>query len=147
MVSCYIQSSRQSLVHSLSIVLQDRSFSVQDFTRNVDLATKHRDNALMTHANPKHRYLPTEMLNRGLADTCISVRMARARTDHQLRGLLGNQLLQRNLVIAVDRDGSTFEGQVLIDVPGERIVVVNKNDIGRRLELFDLCRVVRGIVD
>lgn len=57
--------------------------------------------------------------------------MAWTWTNHQLSRFQFCQLFHGNSIIAVDSDSGTFEDQILVDVPRERIEVVNEDDIGR----------------
>ncbi len=68
----------------------------------------------------------------GSADSRISSDcwMARAGTDYKLRRLLCYQLVKRDLVVAENVNSCAFEDQVLVDIPGERVIVVDENEIG-----------------
>ena len=56
--------------------------------------------------------------------------MTRTRTDDELGGVLCDQLIESDFIVAVDGDSCAFEDEVLVDIPGERIVVVNENQVG-----------------
>ena len=92
---------------------------MKDFACDIHFATKGSDHTLLTHADTKDRDFSTEVLDCSIADSCIGLWVAGAGTDHQLGRLLRDQVFNGNLVIAVNGHGSTFEDQVLIDVPGE----------------------------
>ena len=44
--------------------------------------------------------------------------------------VFGDQLVDCDFIIAVDGNGCALKAQVLVDVPGKGIVVVNENEIG-----------------
>lgn len=75
--------------------------------------------------------------------------MARPRTNDELRRLLCDELLYGNLIIAEDMDSSAPKHEVLVDVPGEGVVVVDEDEVrgcgyrGRRVRL--LRRVIDNI--
>lgn len=56
--------------------------------------------------------------------------MAWTRTDDDLCRVEVDNLLQSDLVIPVDGATSAFEDEELVDVPGERVVIVDQDDIG-----------------
>lgn len=59
------------------------------------------------------------MLDSITADTRISGRVPGAGADDELCRVLGDQLVESNLVIAEDMDGGALENQVLVNVPSE----------------------------
>lgn len=65
----------------------------------------------------------------GIANTGILFGVARARTDDQLSGVLRDELVKSDFVIAKDSHGGAFESKILVDVPREGIVVVDQDDI------------------
>lgn len=64
------------------------------------------------------------------AHSRVGLGMPRSRADDDLCRLLGNQFLYRNLVISIDSNSGAGENEVLVNVPGERIVVVNEDEVG-----------------
>lgn len=114
-------------------MLQYGRLAVQDFPSHVDPAAKAGNDALLAHANPKHGNFTAKILDGRLADTRVSVWMARPGADNQLSRLLCDQFLQGDFVIAVDGDGRTLQDEVLVDIPGERVIVIDQNDIGGSL--------------
>lgn len=70
------------------------------------------------------------MLDGLIAYASVPFWVSRTWTDDKLSGILGDQLGERDFVIAIDGDGCAFEDEVLVDVPGERVVIVYQDDIG-----------------
>lgn len=68
-----------------------------------------------------------EVEDRFAADSSISIWMSRAGTYNQLCRIFFDQFVQTDFVVSKDGDCSTFQHQVLVDIPGEGIVVVNEN--------------------
>ena len=56
--------------------------------------------------------------------------MAWTRTDNQLCWLLRNELLECDLVVAVYCDCRAFEDEVLVDIPGEGVIIINHDQVG-----------------
>lgn len=73
--------------------------------------------------------------------------MTWARADDQLRWLLSSEFLHSYLVIAVNCNCCALEHQVLVNVPGERIVVINHNKVGSIFERRHGGVPVGGMVD
>lgn len=72
--------------------------------------------------------------------------MSRPGTNNQLRWVLCLELIQRDFVIAENADGGTLEGEILVDVPGEGVVVVDEDEVrGGGYQRGGL-RVMRGVV-
>lgn len=91
MISCNIQGGRKPSINSLRVVCQCRSLAMQDLASNINLATKHGDDALMPHTDPENRYLPTKMLDSISANTRISLGMSWTRAYNKLSRLLLDQ--------------------------------------------------------
>lgn len=67
--------------------------------------------------------------------------------DNQLRWLLQNELLQSYLVIAVHSDCGAFEDEVLVDVPGEGVIIVNHDKVGGIFERCDSGVLAGGMIN
>ncbi len=66
------------------------------------------------------------------ADTGVGSGVPRARAYNELCGILLDEFLDADLVISEDMNGGALEHEILVNVPGERIVVVNQNKIRSR---------------
>lgn len=73
--------------------------------------------------------------------------MAGARTDDQLRRILSSELLHSYLVIPVNRNCCALEHKVLVNVPGERVIVIDHNKVGSIFERRHGDMAVGGMVD
>ena len=58
--------------------------------------------------------------------------MTRSGTDDDLSRILLDQFLNSNLVVSDDLHGGAFKHKILINVPGEGIIVVDHDQSGRR---------------
>lgn len=56
--------------------------------------------------------------------------MAGAGANDQLGRFLRNELVERDLVVSEDGHLGALEHQVLVDVPGKRVIVVNEDKVG-----------------
>ena len=92
--------------------------------RSHDIATKNRADALLPKANTKYRQLTGEVLNNRHRYARLS-RGARARGDTNTRGRFLRYLSERNLVITAHFDFGAQLPEVLHDVPGKGVVVVD----------------------
>lgn len=73
--------------------------------------------------------------------------MAWSRTDNQLCWLLRYELLQSDLVVTVDCDCCAFKDEVLVDIPGERVIIVNHDKVGGILERCDSGVLAGGVIN
>lgn len=87
---------------------------------------------LQSHANSQDGDLASKVSDSIPADTAVSRGVTGTGADDELRWLLGNELVESNLVISENVHGGTLENQILIDVPGERVIVINHNQVRRR---------------
>ena len=71
----------------------------------------------------------------------------RARTDDQLCRLLVYELLERHLIIAVYCDGRPLEQEVLVDIPCERVVIVDEYEVVGSRQTGSSNRLVGRVVD
>lgn len=63
---------------------------------------------LQAHADSQDGNLACKVANRISTDTRVCLRVARARADNELGGILLDQLLNRDLVISEDMDRGSF---------------------------------------
>lgn len=87
---------------------------------------------LQAHANAQDRDLASKVPDDIPTDARVRGGVAGAGTDDDLGWVLFDQLFQGNLVIAEDMDRGALQNQVLVDIPGEGIIVVDQDEIGRR---------------
>jgi hypothetical protein len=104
-------------------------------------------NNLLSHAHAENRNLAAKVLDGLVANTGIPLWMSRARADYQLGRLLGDQVVECDFVIAVYGHGRALKDEVLVDIPGEGIVVVNENNVGSGRYWWRRVRISRRMVD
>ena len=55
--------------------------------------------------------------------------VARTGADDQLGRVLRNELVEGDLVIPEDMDGGPLKHQILVDVPGEGVIIVDEDQV------------------
>lgn len=83
----------------------------------------------LSHTDTEDRNLACKMANSISTNTGIRLWMARTRAHNKLRRLFGDEFIQRNLIIAVDLDVGTLENEVLVDIVGKRVIVVDEDEV------------------
>lgn len=73
--------------------------------------------------------------------------MAWARTDNQLRWLFRNKLLECYLVVAIDGDCGAFKDEILVDIPGEGVIIVNHDKVGGIFERRNSGVLAGGVIN
>lgn len=105
---------------------QGRCLAVQDFTGLADIPTidiqytlpmplvrmkwlyAFEMSDLLSHTDPEDGDFASKVTNCIPADARVRLRMSRTGTDNQLGGLLGNELVKGDLIVAEHRDGSSL---------------------------------------
>jgi hypothetical protein len=87
------------------------------------------------------------VLDGGIADAGILLWVSRAWADDQLCGVGRNQLLDGDFVVAEDGDVGAFEHEVLVDIPGEGVVVVDEDQVRGGRNRRRRGRVLGRVVD
>src|SRR5690349_2224198 len=125
-------------VDALLVVEDLRGLAVHDARRAHDAAAEHLTDALVTEADAEDRNLAGEPMDDIHRDAGF-VRRARTRRDRDRVGRLRGDRLERDGVVALDGDVGTQLAEILREVVGERVVVVDQE------ELHDPSRAVRAI--
>src|SRR2546428_3920453 len=120
----------QSVVDSASIVTDLRHLSMHGCRGADDLATEGCADALVTEAHTQDRDMACQLRHQRRRDAGL-VRGAGARRNHHRGGLHRSNLARCGLIVPEDADVARQLAQVLHEVVGERIVVVDNNDHGR----------------
>ena len=107
-----------------TVMVDGTGFAVHHPFRSYDIATKNRADTLLPKANTKYRQLTGKVLYDRHRYACFG-RGARARGDTNTRGRFLRYLSERNLVITADFDLSAQLPEVLHDVPGKGVIVVD----------------------
>lgn len=87
------------------------------------------DSYSQPHTDTKNWNLAGKVSNRVSADTRVGGGMARTRADNELSWVLFYQLFNGDLVISKNMNYGTLKNQVLINIPGKGVVVINENKI------------------
>jgi hypothetical protein len=128
------------------VMHQGRCLSMKVFACRADIATIYIKDALATkdccsaqahqgekwvdlqsHTDAENGNLASKVTNGISTDPGIGAGVSGPRADDDLSWFLGNELLDGYLVVSVDVNNSTLEDEVLVDIPGERVIVVNEN--------------------
>ena len=100
-----------------------------------DLSAENIDQALQTHANAQNGDFSHEVCDGSLRDTRVRLWVSRSRGDHQRLDLQIGEILWGDGVVSDNDDISTEEAQRLVEVPGERVEVVNHQHFDRASEM------------
>lgn len=73
--------------------------------------------------------------------------MAGSGTYDKLSGILGCDFFEGDLIIAIDGDIGALEHKVLVDIPGEGVVIVDEDEVGCCGKWFGGRRMERRMVD
>src|SRR5260370_30386101 len=88
-----------------------------------NISAKSRANGLMNKTYPKNRDLTSKVLNELDGDTGL-LRRARSGRDNNLLGLQALQLTHRNLIVAAHLNLFTHLPEILHQVAGEGVVII-----------------------
>src|SRR5215469_9487659 len=119
------------------VVLHLASLPMHEVARALHLASKRRANRLVTKTDSQDRRLPGHVTNQLNANASV-LRRARAGRDHDVVWLEMLDLRRRNLIVAAHLDLGPKLTEVLHEVVGERIVIVEYKDHGRADSLAEL---------
>src|SRR6266566_1771069 len=118
---------RQLPENSLAVVLDFAGLAVKKFRRPDDSPSERRPDRLMPQANPKNRKLRGETLDEFHGNACL-LRRAWARRNHDLLRLAAGNLFHGNLVVAMHLHLAAQLAEILRQVVGKRVVVVEQQD-------------------
>src|ERR1700758_3602912 len=112
-------------------MLPPARFAVHDVLRPNDLSSKSLANRLMSQANAQYGHFPGEVADQLDADPGVG-RRARARRNHD--ALRAERLYFRDadLVVAAHLDLRPQLAQILHQVVGKRVVIVENEDHGTK---------------
>lgn len=94
------------------------------------------DEALQTHANTQDGDLPGEVLDCLLRDSRVGLGVTGTRGDEQEVELQQWEVLFDDRIVSDDGDPRAEQAQLLVQIPGERVEVVDHEDIELALELL-----------
>src|SRR6266849_395701 len=113
--------------HSLAVVLNLAGLPVKKFGRADYFPAKRRTDRLVSQANTQNRKLPAQFLDKLHGNPCL-LRRARPGRDHDAFRLSLHNLLDGNLVVAMHLNLATQLAQILRQVVGKRVVVVQQQN-------------------
>ena len=87
---------------------------------------------VQAHTDAKDGNFACEVTDGITADARVGRRVARSGTDNELGRLLLYQLLYGNFIVSEDVNGGALQDKILVDVPGERVIIINQDEIRRR---------------
>jgi len=101
----------------------------------------------LAHAHAEDRDLAAIVLDGRIANACILLGVSWAWADYQLCRVFSDEIFEGNLVISVYGHFRAFEDEVLVDIPSERVVVVNEYYVGSGGDGRRGCGVAGRVVD
>src|SRR5688572_6916061 len=102
-------------------------FAVHQTWRSDNLAAEDLPDCLMAQANPENRNRLVEALNHLLGDSCIVWRARSGRNDN-MRRVQAFDFFERHAIVAEHAQLMSHLTEILHEVVGKRIVVVDDED-------------------
>jgi len=100
----------------------------------------------LAHTDPQDGNLASEMLDRISTDSRICPGVSWARANDQLGWIERRKSLYSDCIVAENGYTGTFKDKILINVPSERIEVVNQNHICRIFQRWSCLRLVWRVI-
>ena len=125
MVADGLEGVGQAREHALAVVVDHGRLAVSDFAGPVNGRAVRVADALVPQAHAQDRQLGTEMPDHVVGDTGLA-RRAGARRHHDALGLHRLYVLYGCLIVADDLNLRAQFTQVLVEVVGETVVVVDE---------------------
>ena len=134
MVSDGGDALRNVLETSSIVVAHTRGFAVHDLARISNITSMEVDEALQTHADTKDGNLASEVLDCLLGDTRIGLGVAGTGGDEQKVDLQQGEVLFDDGIVSDHGHPRAEQAQLLVQVPGERVEIIDHEDIELALE-------------
>ena len=125
---------RQPGKHCLAVMFNTGGFAVQDLTRLANVAAVGFNNRLMSQTDADDRQLAAHT-GQQLRHTARFARCAWPRGEHQHRVLHGCQTVNQGLrryVVAVDNDVVTIRTQLICQVIGKRVDIIEQQNVSHQ---------------
>src|SRR2546425_2977771 len=119
---------RQLPENSLAVVLDLARLAVKKFRRADNSPSERRSDRLMPQANSKNRKLRGQALDEFHGNARL-LRRAWARRNHDLLRLAASNLFHGDLVVAMHLHLAAQFAEILRQVVGKRVVVVEQQDL------------------
>jgi hypothetical protein len=126
--------SYQSWASKASTVRTNRKLGVR-FNDSPDGTTIHINDNLQAHTHTEDRDLPCKVLDGIGRDTRVGLRVTRAWRNNKMLDLELREKGGVDSVVADDCDLGTRKTELLIEIPGERVKVVDHENIELSLEI------------
>lgn len=127
MVTSRMKSLGETFEETLAIVSDGRGFTVDDLTDFGDLAAERGVDTLEAHADSQDRDFASIMVNGRDRDPRVGEGMTRTGGDDEMGdvGMGLDELLKSARLRSDDRYGAAEKREILVEVPGEAIVVID----------------------
>jgi hypothetical protein len=112
---------------AFAVVMNLAGFSVKQLRRTYDFSAERFTNCLVAQTDAENRELPREFLHQFDRNACLP-RRARARRNNDGFGFALRDVFDGNLIVAMNFDGATEFAEILREVVGEGVVVVEEQD-------------------
>src|SRR5689334_3810022 len=123
-IAIRLEGLRKITKDTLTFVIHERRFAVHWFRGTNDASTVDLADRLVSQADSQEGNARAKGLD-DLAGEARFVWRAGSRRDHDMIGLERGDLVQRDLIVAPHRDLRTKLGQILVQVVGKAIVVID----------------------
>jgi hypothetical protein len=100
----------------------------------------------LAHTDPQDGNLASEMLDRISTDSRICSGVSWAWANDQLGWIECRKSLYSDCIVAENGYTGTFKDKVLIDIPGERIEIVNQDHICRIFQRWSCLRLMWRVI-
>jgi hypothetical protein len=124
-----VERDREVREHALLTVVDRRRLAVHQHRRAHDVATVELPDALVPEAHAEHRSHAGERLDRGVREPRVVRRAGTGRDDEPV-GQVGEQLIDGEGIVADDLDLGAELRELLHQVVGEGVVVVDDEQAG-----------------
>src|SRR5580704_14888729 len=129
---------RELAENIFAVVMDLARLAMEQFRGADDSPAKGRANGLMSEAHAQNREFPGEAFDQFHGNARF-LRRARPGRDHNFFRLAPRDFFDGDFVVAVDFDVATELAEILREVVGKRIVVVEKQDHFNFLERLPRC--------
>jgi len=115
-----------------TIVMADRTrLAVHNLARVLDGAAVRLDETLQTHANTQDWHATCKIPDRIVGYAAVRTGMTRPRRDDQVADAQVGKVFRRELVVTKDSDLGTEDTERLVQIPGERVEIVDQESFDR----------------
>src|SRR5437016_892460 len=135
---------RQLAENILAVVMDPARFAMEEFRSADDFAAERSANGLVAKAYTENGEFPGEALDQ-LHGNARLLGRAWSRRDYDALRISPDNLFHRNLVVAMYFDVATQLAEILREVVGKRIVVVEKQNHASFPDRFPHCALSNAV--